>query len=100
MRVRFRLLVIKNRSISEPQYESEEYYATTGFATTIDEAAKKATRYMIKHISETYHMSWDEAYMLCSLVGDLKIAEVVDDPNMLVTMHIPKNVFEKETKED
>jgi acetamidase/formamidase len=100
MRVRFRLLVIKNRSISEPQYESEEYYATTGFATTIDEAAKKATRYMIKHIVETYHMSWDEAYMLCSLVGDLKIAEVVDEPNMLVTMHIPKNIFEKETKED
>lgn len=93
MRIRFRLRVIKNRSITEPQYESEEYYATTGFATTIDEAAKKATRYMIQHISETYHMSWDEAYMLCSLVGDLKIAEVVDEPNMLVTMHIPKSIF-------
>jgi acetamidase/formamidase len=93
MRVRFRLRVIKNRSIPEPQYESEDYYATTGFATTVDEAAKKATRYMIDHISETYNMSWDEAYMLCSLVGDLKIAEVVDEPNMLVTMHIPKHIF-------
>ena len=93
MRIRFRLQVIKNRSISEPQYESEDYYATTGFATTIDEAAKKATRYMVEHISKTYNMSWDEAYMLSSLIGDLKIAEVVDEPNMLVTMHIPKKVF-------
>ena len=95
MRIRFRLQVIKNRSISEPQYESEDYYATTGFATTIDEAAKKATRYMVEYISKTYNMSWDEAYMLCSLIGDLKIAEVVDVPNMLVTMHIPKKVFNK-----
>ncbi|WP_297794350.1 acetamidase/formamidase family protein [uncultured Eudoraea sp.] len=95
MRVRFRLTVIKGKTITEPEYETEEYYATTGFATTIDEAAKKATRNMVKHISETYQMSWDEAYMLCSLIGDLKIAEVVDVPNMLVTMHIPKNVFEK-----
>jgi len=98
MRIRFRLRVIKNRSISEPQYESEDYYATTGFATTIDEAAKKATRYMIEHISKTYNMSWDEAYMLCSLIGDLKIAEVVDVPHMLVTMHIPKNVFKNSHK--
>ena len=93
MRIRFRLQVIKNRSISEPQCESEDYYATTGFATTIDEAAKKATRYMVEHISKTYNMTWDEAYMLSSLIGDLKIAEVVDEPNMLVTMHIPKKVF-------
>lgn len=93
MRVRFRLRVIKNKSIAEPQYESKDYYATTGFATTIDEAAKKATRYMIKHISETHSISWEEAYMLCSLVGDLKIAEVVDEPNMLVTMHVPKHIF-------
>jgi acetamidase/formamidase len=93
MRVRFRLSVIKDRSIAEPQYETEAYYATTGFATTIDEAAKKATRYMVEHISRTYGMSWDETYMLCSLIGDLKIAEVVDEPHMLVTMHIPKSVF-------
>ncbi|MBT8185581.1 MAG: acetamidase/formamidase family protein [Eudoraea sp.] len=93
MRVRFRLTVIKDRSIAEPQYETEEYYATTGFATTIDEAAKKATRYMVEHISKSYDMSWDESYMLCSLIGDLKIAEVVDEPHMLVTMHIPKSVF-------
>ncbi|MBT8182587.1 MAG: acetamidase/formamidase family protein, partial [Eudoraea sp.] len=95
MRAMLRLSVIKDKKIAEPQYETEDYYATTGYGTTIDEAAKKATRYMVEHISNTYEMSWGEAYMLCSLIGDLKIAEVVDLPNMLVTMHIPKNVFIK-----
>lgn len=95
MRALLRLSVIKDKKIAEPQYETEDYYATTGYGTTIDEAAKKATRYMVEHISNTYEMSWEEAYMLCSLIGDLKIAEVVDLPHMLVTMHIPKNVFMK-----
>ncbi len=93
MRIRFRLSVVKDKNIKEPQYESEDFYATTGFGTTIDEAAKKATRYMVEHISTSYNMSWEDAYMLCSLVGDLQIAEVVDLPHMLVTMHIPKSVF-------
>lgn len=93
MRALFRVSVIKGKTISEPQYETEDYYATTGFGITIDEAAKKATRYMVEHVSNTYGISWEEAYMLCSLIGDLKIAEVVDLPHMLVTMHIPKNVF-------
>ncbi|MGB5357989.1 MAG: acetamidase/formamidase family protein, partial [Eudoraea sp.] len=98
MRIRFRLSVLKDKKIEEPQYESKDYYATTGFGTTIDEAAMKATRYMVEHISTNYNMSWEEAYMLCSLIGDLKIAEVVDLPNMLVTMHIPKSVFKKDKK--
>ena len=93
MRALFRVSVIKDKNIAEPQYETEDYYATTGFGTTIDEAAKKATLYMVEHISNTYDMSWEEAYMLCSLVGDLKIAEVVDLPHMLVTMHVRKDVF-------
>lgn len=81
------------RSIAEPQYETDEYYATTGFATTIDEAAKKATRYMIDYLVETKGLSREQAYMLCSLSGDLKIAETVDVPHMLVTMHMPKHIF-------
>jgi hypothetical protein len=50
MRILFRISVVKGHSIEEPQYETDDYYATTGFGTTIDEAALKATRYMIKHI--------------------------------------------------
>lgn len=94
MRIVYRISAIKtDRPIEEPQYETEDYYATTGFATTIDEAARKATRYMIDYLVETRGLTRNEAYMLCSLAGDLKIAETVDLPHMLVTMHLPKSIF-------
>jgi acetamidase/formamidase len=94
MRILYEISVIKGgRSIAEPQYETDAYYATTGFATTIDEAAKKATRYMIDYLAETRGLSREQAYMLASLAGDLKIAETVDVPHMLVTMHLPKHIF-------
>ncbi len=94
MRIVYEIRVIKGgRSIAEPQYETDEYYATTGFATTIDEAAKKATRYMIDYLVETKRLSREQAYMLASLAGDLKIAETVDMPHMLVTMHMPTSIF-------
>ena len=95
MRIVYQLDVIKGgREISEPQYETDEYYAVTAFATTIDEAARKATRFMINYLVDEHHMETTEAYSLCSLVGDLKISEVVDLPNVLVSMHMPKSVFQ------
>lgn len=94
MRIVYEISVIKGgRSIVEPQYETDDYYATTGFATTIDEAAKKATRYMIEYLVADKGLSRELAYMLCSLAGDLKIAETVDVPHMLVAMHMPKKIF-------
>ena len=90
----YRLRVLKNKpAIQEPQYETNDYYAVTGFGATIDLATKKAVNYMVDHLSNNYDISPEDAYMLCSLVGDLKIAEVVDVPNMLVTMHFPKSII-------
>lgn len=94
MRIVYEIEVIKNgRSIDEPEYESDDYYAVTAHAETIDEAARKATRYMIDYLEEVHGMNRNDAYALCSLAGDLKIAEVVDVPHMLVSMHIPKDVI-------
>ena len=93
-RIVYQVEVIKGgRDMQEPQYETDDYYATTGFGTTIDEAAKKATQYMIDYLVEEHGLSRNDAYALCSLAGDLKIAEVVDVPHMLVTMHMSKEVL-------
>ena len=90
----FRLRVLKNKPpIQEPQYETDDYYAVTGFGTTIDIATKKTVNYMVDYLTNNYNVLPEDAYMLCSLVGDLKIAEVVDVPNMLVTMHFPKYII-------
>lgn len=95
MRIVYRISVLKNaRPIQEVQYETDSYYATTGFAETIDEAAQKATRFMVEYLVDTRGLSREDAYMLCSIAGNLHIAEAVDIPHMLVTMHMPKNIFQ------
>jgi len=92
-RIIYELKVLKGgRSIAEPQYETNDFYAVTAFALTLDEAAKKATRYMIDYLAETYGLERHEANMLCSVAADLKIGEVVDE-NVLVSMHISKSLF-------
>jgi uncharacterized protein (TIGR01244 family) len=96
MRIKYRVRVLRGgRRIEEVQYENATFYATTGFGTTIDEAARKATRYMVDYLVQTQGLSREEAYMLCSLAGELKIAEAVDVPHMLVTMHIAKQVLRR-----
>jgi len=94
MRIVYKVRVVKGGlPMQEPQYETDSYYATTGVATTLDEAVKNATRYMMDYLVHTHGLSRQQAYMLCSIAGDLKIAEVVDGPNKLVTMHMPKSIF-------
>ncbi len=94
MRIVYQVEVLKGgRSLREPEYETDDYYAVTAIGTTIDEAAKKAVGFMVDYLVAEHELSRNDAYALCSLAGDLKIAEVVDMPNMLVAMHISKEVL-------
>ncbi len=79
--------------IKEPQYENNDYYAVSAYGTTLIEASKKATRYMVDYLEKNFYLSREDAYLLCSIAGDLHIAEVVDMPNYLVSMHISKEVL-------
>ncbi len=36
---------------------------------------------------------YDKAYAICSVAVDLKISQVVDVPNMLVSAFLPEDVF-------
>lgn len=93
-RIVYEVEVLKGeREIDEPEYETDEYYAVTGFGTTLDEASRKATRYMVDYLEEVHGMDRQDAYALSSLAGDLKIAEVVDVPHMLVSMQMSKSVM-------
>ncbi len=94
MTITYELEVLKDRGpIQEPHYETADAYAVTAFAVTLDEAARKATGYMIDYLVQQQGMDRMEAYVLCSLAGDLKISEVVDVPHVLVSMHLPKNLL-------
>ncbi|WPD18329.1 acetamidase/formamidase family protein [Thermaerobacter composti] len=57
------------------------------------EATRKAVRAMIRYLGETYHLEPAEAYALASVAVDLKISEVVDAPNWLVSAFLPQSLF-------
>ena len=94
MRIVLELNVLKGgRRIEEPEYETDEYYAVTAFGTDLNEAARKATLFMIDYLVQEHGLGREDAYVLCSLAGDLKISETVDMPHYLVSMHMPKEVL-------
>jgi acetamidase/formamidase len=49
---------------------------------------------MVEHISTTYDLSREDAYVLCSLCVDLKSSEVVDAGQYIVSALLPEAVFQ------
>lgn len=48
---------------------------------------------MIDRLVAEYGMTRDDAYMLCSVAGDLRIIEVVDAGVWNVAMTLPHSIF-------
>jgi acetamidase/formamidase len=48
---------------------------------------------MIAHLERHYRLSPEQAYGLCSVAVDLRISEVVDAPNWVVSAFLPKDLF-------
>ena len=69
------------------------YYATTGHSPDLFVAAQKATRTMIDHLVKNYGLTRHEAFALCSVTVDLRISEIVDAPNWLVSAFLPLDIF-------
>jgi acetamidase/formamidase len=76
------------------KYDAAGYYVTLGINSDLMKAAQAATRQMVEYISNTWNMAKWEAYMLSSIVVDLKINEVVDQPNWVVGAYLPLSIFE------
>ena len=58
-------------------------------------AARNALIAMVDHIQRTYGLSREQAYILASVAVDLRIGQVVDVPNYVVTAVLNKDVFEE-----
>lgn len=69
------------------------YEVTTGVGPDLAAAAKGAVSSMIDHLSRWRGLSPEDAYMLCSVCADLRISEIVDAPNWVVSMYFPRTVF-------
>ncbi len=58
------------------------------------QAAKDALAAMVELLGRTKGLSAEDAYLLCSVCGDLRISEIVDMPNWVVSFYFPNVVFE------
>lgn len=70
------------------------FFHTTGVGPDLMEDAKKAVRDMIDWLVREQGLSIHEAYAICSVAGDLKMSELVDIPNWVVSMTVPRGIFE------
>lgn len=103
MRARVRLTVRKDLHVSAPEFLAAPdphaalrnglRYAADGIGPDLMEAARGAVRRMIEWMGREHGLEPMEAYLLCSVVVDLRISEIVDIPNFVVTAHCPLGIF-------
>ncbi len=56
-------------------------------------AAKNALVHMADHLEKEYGYTTAQAYLICSVAVDLRISQVVNHPNFLVSAFLPLDIF-------
>ena len=85
----FRLTVRKDMSLRWPFAETATHLMSIGLDEDLDDAAKQAVREMVMHICARSDLTRNQAYMLCSLAGNLRVTQLVDG-NKGIHMLFPK----------
>jgi acetamidase/formamidase len=104
MKVGLKFDLIKRVPLSFPRFttpgpvtrhfDAKGYEVTTGIGPDLMEAARAAVRSMVDLLGRQHGMPALDAYMLCSVCGDLRISEIVDMPNWTVSFYLPRVVFD------
>ena len=104
MRVALKFDLIKQQPLAFPRLitpgpvtghlDERGYRVSTGIGPDLMSAARDAVRSMIDWLTREHHMPAIDAYMLCSVCGDLRISQIVDMPNWTVSFYFPQRVFD------
>ncbi len=104
MDVTLTLDLVKGANLTLPRFttpgpvtrhlDAKGYEVTTGIGPDLMSAARDAVAGMIDLLCATRGMAAVDAYMLVSTCGDLRISEIVDMPNWVVSFYFPRCVFE------
>ncbi|MBZ4691071.1 acetamidase [Cereibacter changlensis] len=96
--------LVKGANLKTPRFQTsgpvtrhldaKGYEVTTGIGPDLMQASREAVANMVDHLCATRGMAAVEAYMLVSTCGDLRISEIVDMPNWVVSFYFPRCVFE------
>jgi acetamidase/formamidase len=104
MNVVLKLDLVKDARLKTPRFttpgpvtrhlDAKGYEVTTGIGPDLMESARAAVSDMIELLAGRYNLNPVDAYMLVSTCGDLRISEIVDMPNWVVSFYFPRVVFE------
>jgi acetamidase/formamidase len=104
MKVALEFNLIKQTPLTYPRFttvgpvtrhlDARGYEVATGIGPDLMDAARSALRSMIDLLCKRSGMPAVDAYMLCSVCGDLRISEIVDAPNWTVSFYFPRIVLE------
>ena len=96
--------LVKNANLPGPRLQTSAaparhldrsgYNVTCGVSNDLTEAARLATLHMIELLDKEHQVAPIDAYLLCSLCGDLVISEMVNKPVNVVSLYFPRMVFE------
>jgi acetamidase/formamidase len=81
------------RPLERPGAATAGYHATTGVAPDLMAAARQSVERMIVFLGRRFGLSPESAYALCSVAVDLRLSEVVDAPNWVVSAFLPLDLF-------
>jgi acetamidase/formamidase len=103
MTVTLRFELDKDGSVPELQFRTppgpltsageDGYFVATAHGPDLYANAQTAVRYVIDHLVAEHGLTREEAYCLCGAAVDLKISEIVDEPNWLVSAYLPLAIF-------
>src|SRR5579859_5155280 len=77
----------------QPKSDAGGYHAVCALGPDLMENARNAVRDTVAWLVADHDLSREDAYILCSLAGDLKISQVVDRPNFGVSFYLSLAVF-------
>jgi acetamidase/formamidase len=106
MTVRLRFQVLKGANTPELRFTTPPgkkltvadeggYFVTTAHGPDLFQDAQKSIRYMIDYLVSEHNMTREQAYCLCGAAVDLKISEIVDAPNWIVSAYLPLSIFKQ-----
>ncbi len=90
--VTIKLDLLADHSIPRPRIENEADWMTVASAESLEKAIKLALQDMVDWLKTDHALSAEEAYVLVSLAGDVRIGQVVD-PMVTVRVVLPKKIF-------
>ena len=88
----FRLTVRRDFPVTRPFAETPTDLMSIGLDEDLDDAAKQAVREMVHHVCARTSLTRNQAYMLCSLAGNLRVTQTVDG-NKGVHMLLAKSLL-------